>query len=291
MINTAVACRFCEDAPCVDACPREGLIQSKEKGVILIEEDKCDGCGWCIEACPYGAIALHPDTQVAMVCDLCGGDPRCIDYCPEEALNLITEDDINQTWKQAIKEIFLNAKSLIRFIERGKNAEVFREADKKADRLTEKLRMLREKEEEIRSTPPQRKPSLLEYVERILQGNRIRYESKRKFVGREGTRVEADFMIPSHYHPKVLIQVKNTTSHSNQSSTVEDVLKIAQGKDGNTKFYLVTKDDGWFTKIDDLKIIIELQEKGEINGIYTRQNLSQLKEDLKKLLTVSDYGY
>lgn len=55
LVNLAVACRLCEDAPCVAAWPRDALEQSRESGVILVDEKKCDGCGWCIEACDYGA--------------------------------------------------------------------------------------------------------------------------------------------------------------------------------------------------------------------------------------------
>ena len=58
LVNVAVACRFCEDAPCVHACPRNALKQSEENGVILIDEEKCDACGWCIQACDYGFVIL-----------------------------------------------------------------------------------------------------------------------------------------------------------------------------------------------------------------------------------------
>jgi len=43
-LNLAVACRLCEDAPCVAACPRDALSQSKERGTILVDEEKCNGC-------------------------------------------------------------------------------------------------------------------------------------------------------------------------------------------------------------------------------------------------------
>ena len=88
--NIAIACRLCEDAPCVHACPRDALEQSEEKGIILIDEEKCTGCGWCIEACDFGAITLHPERRVVMACDLCGGDPRCVQYCPKEGALLHT---------------------------------------------------------------------------------------------------------------------------------------------------------------------------------------------------------
>ena len=86
--NTAVTCKACKDAPCVTACPEEALTQSKETGAIHVDDQKCKGCDWCVEACDYGAITLHPDNHKAVICDLCGGDPKCIPFCPESALSL-----------------------------------------------------------------------------------------------------------------------------------------------------------------------------------------------------------
>ena len=94
--NASLACRLCEDAPCVIACPRKALEQSKENGVILVDDDKCDGCGWCIEACDFGTITLIPDRKTVAICDLCEGEPKCVKWCPEEALELSSKDIIAQ---------------------------------------------------------------------------------------------------------------------------------------------------------------------------------------------------
>ena len=95
LANMSVTCRLCEDPACVAACPRDALTQSEETGTIILDPDKCNGCGWCIEACDYGAIMLHPETKVVYVCDLCkekADGPQCIKWCPEEALTLVTSD-------------------------------------------------------------------------------------------------------------------------------------------------------------------------------------------------------
>jgi len=55
ILITAVACRTCEDAPCVIACPRDALSQDPDTGVIRVDANRCDGCAWCIEACDFGA--------------------------------------------------------------------------------------------------------------------------------------------------------------------------------------------------------------------------------------------
>ena len=91
--NAAIACRICEDIPCVMACPRNALSQSAENGAIIVNEDICDGCGWCVQSCKYGSIALDPKPTVR-ICDLCSGrenGPSCIEWCPENALALSAE--------------------------------------------------------------------------------------------------------------------------------------------------------------------------------------------------------
>lgn len=99
-INLSITCRLCEDAPCVKACPRDALAQSKETGLIMVDEDACNGCGWCIEACDFGALTLDPDKKIVMVCDLCSSrpdkKPQCIEWCPEEALSLTNRDILAQ---------------------------------------------------------------------------------------------------------------------------------------------------------------------------------------------------
>lgn len=84
--NIAVTCRTCKDALCVAACPKDALRQT-ESGIVKVDEEKCDGCGWCISPCQYGAITLHPETRKAMLCDTCEGAPECVQWCPEGALS------------------------------------------------------------------------------------------------------------------------------------------------------------------------------------------------------------
>ncbi len=86
-VNIAISCRLCEGAPCVVACPEGALKKSTDTGIIKVDESKCNGCGWCIEACDYGAMTLHPEKRSVIVCDTCEGEPRCVEWCPENALN------------------------------------------------------------------------------------------------------------------------------------------------------------------------------------------------------------
>ncbi|MCW4034301.1 MAG: 4Fe-4S dicluster domain-containing protein [Candidatus Bathyarchaeota archaeon] len=101
LVNMPVACRLCEDAPCVRACPRDALKKSDETGVILVDDNKCDLCGWCIESCKHGAIFLNEDKKTVMICNLCEGTPQCIEWCPENALSLMTQKEFDQQARKA----------------------------------------------------------------------------------------------------------------------------------------------------------------------------------------------
>jgi TPP-dependent indolepyruvate ferredoxin oxidoreductase alpha subunit len=87
--NSAITCKACINAPCVAACPEEALTQSLQTGVVTVDQSKCKGCDWCIEACKYGALTLHPTTKKPQICDTCGGEPKCVPACPESALSLV----------------------------------------------------------------------------------------------------------------------------------------------------------------------------------------------------------
>ena len=93
LLNFALACRFCYDAPCVKACPEKALVQSEKTGVLLVKEKNCKGCDWCVQACPHGGITIHPETGKAVACDLCDGEPKCVEFCPEEALEVVSTDE------------------------------------------------------------------------------------------------------------------------------------------------------------------------------------------------------
>ena len=99
ILITAVACRTCEDPPCVIACPRDALKQDEKTGIIDIDASRCDGCAWCIEACDFGAISINPATKLAEICHMCEDleeGPQCVKWCPKEALALTTPDQQSQ---------------------------------------------------------------------------------------------------------------------------------------------------------------------------------------------------
>jgi len=83
-------CNQCENPPCVQVCP-VGATLKTEDGVILVDEDRCIGCRYCIQACPYGARYLHPEKGTADKCTFCyhriTNDllPACVEVCPTQA--------------------------------------------------------------------------------------------------------------------------------------------------------------------------------------------------------------
>ena len=79
-------CRLCRPAPCAGACPTGALVRDGSTGAILLHAGECIGCSACVDACPFGAASLHPDTGVALICDLCQGDPACVKRCATGAI-------------------------------------------------------------------------------------------------------------------------------------------------------------------------------------------------------------
>ena len=143
MLNLTVACRFCEDAACVRACPRNAIKQSERGGILIIDEDKCDGCVLCVQACPYGGIMLHPDKPVVIACDLCNGEPKCIKYCPEEALELTSEDKyFDEILSSVVKKLPDEIERLMDLIKSRNWESIFIEAEERNRRLEEKLKVL-----------------------------------------------------------------------------------------------------------------------------------------------------
>ena len=79
-------CRLCRRAPCIAACPTGALYKDERTEAVLLHPDDCIGCSACVDACPFGMAALHPETGLALICDLCGGDPACVKRCATGAI-------------------------------------------------------------------------------------------------------------------------------------------------------------------------------------------------------------
>jgi Fe-S-cluster-containing dehydrogenase component len=85
-IDRPHVCRLCRRPPCVAVCPTGALYQDEATGAILLRPEGCTGCADCVGACPFDVVSLHPTTQQALICDLCGGDPACVKRCATGAI-------------------------------------------------------------------------------------------------------------------------------------------------------------------------------------------------------------
>jgi carbon-monoxide dehydrogenase iron sulfur subunit len=146
LFNFALACRFCEDAKCVNACPEDALSQSEQTGIIMVKEKQCKGCDWCIQACPYGGITIHPDTGIAVTCDLCDGEPKCIEFCPEEALELVcTDEEAEKRFTDALEKLPEETERLTNTVKNKDWKPLLAEAEERSMRVNEKLEALNKK--------------------------------------------------------------------------------------------------------------------------------------------------
>lgn len=91
-------CQHCVDAPCIDACPVDAIVQAAD-GSVQIDRGACICSGPCVSACPYGAIALDGNLEVAQKCDWCaerrgrGERTACEATCPTSAIHVGSASD------------------------------------------------------------------------------------------------------------------------------------------------------------------------------------------------------
>ena len=84
-----VACKQCENPPCLAVCPKEAIYKAEETVRVLIDRQKCVGCGMCVQACPFGAMKIDKNRGKSYKCDLCAGDPQCVKVCEPKALEYL----------------------------------------------------------------------------------------------------------------------------------------------------------------------------------------------------------
>ena len=84
-------CKHCQRAGCMDACPTGAIVRT-EFGQVYVQPDVCNGCGYCVPACPFGVVAIEADQGLAQKCTLCydrlkdGLEPACAKACPTDSI-------------------------------------------------------------------------------------------------------------------------------------------------------------------------------------------------------------
>lgn len=91
-------CNHCADAPCVTICPTVALFK-RDDGIVDFDGDRCIGCKSCMQACPYDALYINPNTNTAAKCNFCAHrvesniQPACEIVCPVQAITSGDLDD------------------------------------------------------------------------------------------------------------------------------------------------------------------------------------------------------
>ena len=103
-------CKHCTHAACLDVCPTGSLFRT-EFGTVVVQEDICNGCGYCVPACPYGVIDIRPGDGRAWKCTLCydrlgaGQEPACAKACPTDSIQFGELDELRERADARLAEL------------------------------------------------------------------------------------------------------------------------------------------------------------------------------------------
>jgi Fe-S-cluster-containing dehydrogenase component/formate-dependent nitrite reductase membrane component NrfD len=119
-------CNHCENPPCVRICPVTAMYQ-RDDGIVEFDPDACIGCKACLQACPYDAIHIDPESGTAAKCHYCahrvevGLEPSCVVVCPTHA---IVAGDMNDP-NSEISKVLAGERTTVRKPEQGTAPKLF----------------------------------------------------------------------------------------------------------------------------------------------------------------------
>lgn len=118
-----MSCNHCEEPACFGACTQGAISKDPETGIVLVDKEKCIGCGACAIACPYEAPVVDEKASKALKCDFCkdridaGELPACVRACP---VKVLTFGPLEELGKSGVKEasgfVLEDTKPSIRFV-------------------------------------------------------------------------------------------------------------------------------------------------------------------------------
>ncbi|KUH81382.1 MULTISPECIES: 4Fe-4S dicluster domain-containing protein [unclassified Mycobacterium] len=103
-------CKHCTHAGCLDVCPT-GALYRTEFATVVVQQDICNGCGYCVSACPYGVIERREGDGRAFKCTLCydrlldGLEPACAKACPTDSIQFGVLDELRERAAMRVNEL------------------------------------------------------------------------------------------------------------------------------------------------------------------------------------------
>lgn len=103
-------CKHCGKAGCLEACPTGALFRT-EFGTVVVQQDICNGCAYCVPSCPFGVIEINTHDGKAHKCTLCydrlkgGLEPACAKTCPTNSIQFGELKELQERARKRVKAL------------------------------------------------------------------------------------------------------------------------------------------------------------------------------------------
>src|SRR4051794_29565153 len=103
-------CKHCTHAACLEVCPTGALFRT-EFGTVVVQEDICNGCGYCVPACPFGVLDKRESDGRVWKCTLCydrlkdDKEPACAQACPTNSIQFGELGDLRERASERVEQL------------------------------------------------------------------------------------------------------------------------------------------------------------------------------------------